>query len=104
ETLSKIPVNANIIANIKPEAYVFYRPLPPLITKAIDIFRFGIKGYEKDVALILILGILGSLLGMVTPQATAILVNDAIPDSDRSLLLQLGLGLFAAALGKATFE
>lgn len=104
ETLSKIPVNANIISNIKPEAYVFYRPLPPLITKAIDIFRFGIKGYEKDVALILILGILGSLLGMVTPQATAILVNDAIPDSDRSLLLQLGLGLFAAALGKATFE
>lgn len=104
ETLSKIPVNADIIANIKPEAYVFYRPLPPLITKAIDIFRFGIKGYEKDVALIFILGILGSLLGMVTPQATAILVNDAIPDSDRSLLLQLGLGLFAAALGKATFE
>ena len=104
ETLSKIPVNANIIANIKPEAYVFYRPLPPLINKAIDIFRFGIRGYEKDVALIFILGILGSLLGMVTPQATAILVNDAIPDSDRSLLLQLGLGLFAAALGKATFE
>jgi NHLM bacteriocin system ABC transporter ATP-binding protein len=104
ETLTRTPIDAQGIANIKPEAYVFYRPLPPIVTSAIEIFRFGIKGYEKDVAGILILGIVASLLGMVTPQATAILVNDAIPDSDRSLLSQLGLALFAAAFGKATFE
>jgi len=104
ETLTRIPVDAQVMENIKPEAYVFYRPLPPIVSNALEIFRFGIKGYEKDVAAILILGILASLLGMVTPQATAILVNDAIPDSDRSLLSQLALGLFAAAFGKATFE
>ncbi|WP_089094052.1 NHLP bacteriocin export ABC transporter permease/ATPase subunit [Nodularia sp. NIES-3585] len=104
QTLTRTPVDAQVIANIKPFAYVFYRPLPQIVTNAIDIFRFGIKGYEKDVAGIFILGILASLLGMVTPQATAILVNDAIPDSDRSLLFQLGLALFAAAFGKATFE
>ncbi|MBW4641610.1 MAG: NHLP bacteriocin export ABC transporter permease/ATPase subunit [Goleter apudmare HA4340-LM2] len=104
ESLTRTIVDAEAIANLKPEAYVFYRPLPPFVTNALEIFRFGIKGYEKDVALIIILGILASLLGMVTPQATAILVNDAIPDSDRSLLSQLGLALFAAAFGQATFQ
>jgi NHLM bacteriocin system ABC transporter ATP-binding protein len=104
ESLTRRPVDNEAIANLKPEAYVFYRPLTHNVTNAVEIFRFGIKGYEKDLAAIIILGILASLLGMVTPQATAILVNDAIPDSDRSLLFQLGLGLFAAAFGQATFQ
>ncbi len=41
---------------------------------------------------------------MIIPQATAILVNDAIPNSDRSLLSQLGLALFAAAFGQSAFQ
>lgn len=104
ESLTRKPVDAKTSANLKPEAYVFYRPLPQFVKNALEIFQFGIKGYEKDVAAIVILGILASLLGMVTPQATAILVNDAIPDSDRSLLFQLGLALFAAAFGQASFQ
>jgi NHLM bacteriocin system ABC transporter ATP-binding protein len=104
ESLTRKTVNAEAIANLNPEAYVFYRPLPQFLTSAVDIFRFGIKGYEKDIIWIILLGISASLLGMVTPLATAILVNDAIPDSDRSLLLQIGLALFAAAFGQATFQ
>ncbi|WP_066384633.1 MULTISPECIES: NHLP bacteriocin export ABC transporter permease/ATPase subunit [unclassified Anabaena] len=104
ETLTRKSVDAEVSANLKPEAYVFYRPLPQFVTNAVEIFQFGIKGYETGIVAIIVLGILASLLGMVTPQATAILVNDAIPDSDRSLLLQLGLALFAAAFGQATFQ
>lgn len=104
ESLTRTTVDAEASANLKAEAYVFYRPLPEFVTNAVEIFRFGIEGYEKEIAAIIILGIAASLLGMVTPQATAILVNDAIPDSDRSLLLQLGLALFAAAFGQAIFQ
>lgn len=104
ESLTRTTVDAKVIANLKPEAYVFYRPLPQFVTNAVEIFRFGIKGYEKDIVAIVGLGIVASLLGMVTPQATAILVNDAIPDSNRSLLFQLGLALFAAAFGQAAFQ
>jgi NHLM bacteriocin system ABC transporter ATP-binding protein len=103
ELATKTSLNADEIANLKTEAYVFYRPLPPFVTNAVEIFLFGIKGYEKDIIAIFGLGILASLLGMVTPQATAILVNDAIPDSNRTLLTQLGLALFAAAFGQAAF-
>ncbi len=104
EQLTKTNLDAKEIANLQTEAYVFYRPLPPFVSNAISIFLFGIKGYEKDIIAIFGLGILASLLGMVTPQATAILVNDAIPDSNRSLLTQLGLALFAAAFGQAAFQ
>jgi ATP-binding cassette subfamily C protein len=41
---------------------------------------------------------------MLTPQATAIIIDNAIPDSDRGLLLQVGLGLLVAALGAALFQ
>lgn len=104
ETSTRKPVDAALSKNLKPEAYTFYRPLPQFMSNAVDIFRFGIKGYEQGIVAIIVLGILASLLGMVTPQATAILVNDAIPDSNYSLLLQLGLALFAAAFGQAIFQ
>jgi NHLM bacteriocin system ABC transporter ATP-binding protein len=100
---TKTSLDGDKIANLQTEAYVFYRPLPLFVVNAIQIFLFGIKGYEKDVVFIFGLGIVTSLLGMVTPQATAMLVNDAIPDSNRTLLTQLGLALFAAAFGQAAF-
>jgi ATP-binding cassette subfamily C protein len=41
---------------------------------------------------------------MFTPIATAILFDYAIPDADRGLLVQVGLGLLAAAAGGLTFQ
>ncbi|MGH7999415.1 MAG: NHLP bacteriocin export ABC transporter permease/ATPase subunit [Brasilonema sp.] len=67
------------------------------------MFQFGIKGYEKDIILVLVTGIIGTLLGMVVPQATALLVDNAIPDSDLSLLWQIGLALLAIAFGRSAF-
>ena len=40
---------------------------------------------------------------MVVPQATGITIDHAIPDSDRGLLWQIGLGLLLAALATALF-
>lgn len=93
------------IANtIAPEAYMFYRPLPSVVNKAFEIFQFGVKGYQIDIAKITIVGIIGTLLGMATPQAMAILINHAIPNGDRILLLQIALGLLALAFGQTTLN
>ncbi|HEY9866349.1 MAG TPA: hypothetical protein V6D21_19410 [Candidatus Obscuribacterales bacterium] len=86
------------------ESFMFYRPLPPRIHHAVELFQFGVKGYEKNIITMIILGILATLLGMVTPQATAILVNYAIPDSDRLLLGQIGLVLAATTMGRSAFS
>ncbi len=93
-------VDGNVAASLKPDAYMFYRSLPPTIHKAREVFQFGVKGYETDIAKAIAVGILATLLGMATPQATAILINHAIPDGDRVLLVQIALGLLAFALGK----
>ncbi|MBR8834875.1 MAG: NHLP bacteriocin export ABC transporter permease/ATPase subunit [Stigonema ocellatum SAG 48.90 = DSM 106950] len=97
-------VTQAVAQTLSPSAQMFYRPLPLLLHKATELFRFGVRGKEKELVGVILLGILGTLLGMVTPQATAILVNEAIPDSDRLQLLQLGLALFAAAVGQAAFQ
>lgn len=49
-------------------------------------------------------GIATTLLNMITPQATAILIDQAIPDADRQLLYQLAMGLFATTLGATMFQ
>ena len=103
-TGTKVSVDAAVAEDVSPEAMMFYRPLPPKMYKALEVFRFGTKGYEIELVTVFAFGIVGTLLGMVTPQATAMLVNNAIPDGDRLLLWQIGLALFAAAIGKTLFQ
>ncbi|HEY9600520.1 MAG TPA: NHLP bacteriocin export ABC transporter permease/ATPase subunit [Allocoleopsis sp.] len=97
-------VNERVASSLSPEAYMFYRPLGDKVKRATDLFEFGVRGHQKDVLLVILVGVAATLLGMVTPQATAILIDNAIPDSDRGLLTQIGLALFAVAFGQAVFE
>jgi NHLM bacteriocin system ABC transporter ATP-binding protein/NHLM bacteriocin system ABC transporter peptidase/ATP-binding protein len=97
-------MNPAVAQSLASDAYMFYRPLPQIIRRATGVMQFAIQGYEKDIAAVIAVGVIGTLLGMVVPQATALLVSNAIPDSDRLLLWQLGLALFAAALGKSAFQ
>ncbi|RCJ20728.1 NHLP family bacteriocin export ABC transporter permease/ATPase subunit [Nostoc sp. ATCC 43529] len=101
---TRIPVNESVAKTLTATAYILYRPLPQVALNAIDLLRFGIKGYEKDVVNIFVVGILGTILGMVAPQATAILINNAIPEGDRALLWQIGLVLFAVAFAQFAFQ
>ncbi|MGK7941444.1 MAG: NHLP family bacteriocin export ABC transporter peptidase/permease/ATPase subunit [Crocosphaera sp.] len=104
QTQTYTPINSRIASHLSTSAIMFYRPFPEIINNAIDVFLFSIKGYQNDLGKIIVLGMAATLLGMITPQATAILVNHAIPDSDQSLLWQLGGGLMAVAFGKSIFQ
>ena len=89
QTRSRTPVNKAIASTLATEAYQFYRPLPNIVNNPWQIFRFVVKGFEKNIGGIFLVGIIATLLGMIVPQATALLVNRAIPDRDLSLLWQL---------------
>ncbi len=104
KTQTYTPVNSKSAATLSTTATTFYRFFPLEIKNIFQISLFSIKGYEWDIVKIFVLGIVTSLMGMLTPQASAILVNNAIPDSDRLLLRQIALGLFAVALGKSLFS
>ena len=101
---TRFQVDERIAATLAPVAYMFYRSLPDKVLQAVDILRFTLKGRSPDLLVILLTGIAVTLLGMITPYATAIIVDNAIPDSDKGLLLQIGLGLLVAALGTGLFQ
>ena len=101
---TRLRVDEHIAATLAPVAYMFYRPLPDKVLQAVDIVRFSLKGHRQDLLVILFTGIAITVLGMLTPYATSIIIDNAIPDSDRGLLLQIGLGLLVAALGTGLFQ
>jgi NHLM bacteriocin system ABC transporter ATP-binding protein len=103
-TYERIIVDEQVASALSPEAFMFYRPLADKVKQPLDLLFFSLKGHQTDVLLLIVTGLAATLLGMLIPQATAILIDSAIPDSDRGLLWQLGLALFAVALGQSTFE
>jgi ATP-binding cassette subfamily C protein len=100
----RIPVNEAVAHTLDPVAFVFYRPLPNVPLNAVSLLRFTLQGRRQDIITLLLTGIAATLVGMLVPQGTALLVDRAIPYGDVSLLLQLGLGLVAAAFGGASFH
>ena len=101
---TRTPVTRRIALQLDPVAYTFYRPFPEKPLNFWELLKFSLRGLGLDVITIVLMGVLAALVGMVVPQATGILMDRAIPDANRNLLLQIGLALFAASFGKAIFE
>lgn len=101
---TRIPVDADIAATVVPVAYMFYRSFPDKALSVFDVVKFALVGRRKDLVIILFGGVVVTFLGMLIPQATAILIDNAIPDSDRNSLMQVGLGLLVAAFATALFS
>ena len=100
----RIPIDQAVACTLDPVAYVFYRPLPEGELNALSFLRFALFGRQRDLVTILLTGVAAALLAMLVPQATAVLVDNAIPYGDTTLLAQIGLGLLAAAFGGASFQ
>ncbi|HMD86100.1 MAG TPA: NHLP bacteriocin export ABC transporter permease/ATPase subunit [Terriglobia bacterium] len=103
-TGAQTEVDQRAAGALQPFGYVAYRPLPEKIHRPYDMMVFSLKGARRELTVILVTALAGTLLGMFTPIATSALIDSAIPDANRSLLLQMGMGLLAAAFGKSLFD
>jgi len=97
-------VTPEIAASLEPFGHVLYRPFPEKIYRPLDIVLFSMRGMRREIFVLLLTAVAGALLAMFTPIATMALIDTAIPDANRALLLQMGLGLLAAAAGKSLFD
>ncbi len=97
------PVTKAIAQTLEPAAYMFYRPLPENLN-ALSLMQFALKNRQRDVVAVVITGGVATLIGMLVPQATALLIDDAIPYGNRAMIGQIGIGLIAAAFGVASFH
>lgn len=96
---SQVPVDNAVADTIKAQVYTFYRPLPARSLTYKDLLRYLADSiWKSDAVNVLVMGILGGLLGMLTPVVTGIVFDTVIPDGERALLSQIGFLLIAIAL------
>ena len=98
------PLTPELARTLEPVAYIFYRPLPSSELNAWSLVQFAFEGRSRDVVAVVVAGAVATLIGMLVPQATALLIDDAIPYGNRALIGQIGVGLVAAAFGVASFN
>lgn len=101
---SRRRVNAKVARSLEPVAYTFYRSFGDRAIGVWDLFQFVWREIRSDAKTIALSSFALALLTMLVPQATALLVDRAIPDADRSLLWQIGLGLLGTAVGAAACQ
>jgi NHLM bacteriocin system ABC transporter ATP-binding protein len=97
------PCHSSIAKQLAPIAYTFYRPFPHVIDP-MALLKFATWGHQKEVITLILTGIAATLVGMVTPYATGLIIDEAIHSHDRSLLWQMGYGLIAASIGATLFQ
>lgn len=102
---TRLKVNVQIAQGIKPFTFTFYRPFETRVLKLRDIFTFGIQSsWKRDLVMVVLMGIAGGLLGMLTPVATGIVFDKIIPEGEKAQLLQIGFFLGATALAGFLFQ
>ena len=91
-------------ATIDPLAHQFYRPMPATPLGPKSLFGLALGGVRRDLSTILWVGLLGGLLGLVTPIATGQLFDHIVPGAERGLLLELVLVMVAITFGRTLLQ
>lgn len=97
-------VDQAVVATLSPQAFIFYRPFPHAALKARDLMAFALKGRRKDVLIFGLMGIGITLVSLLFPLATGLLIDSALPVGNQRLLLEISAGLFFATLGSTSLE
>jgi NHLM bacteriocin system ABC transporter ATP-binding protein len=92
-------VTNQLAQTVSPMGHMFYRPMPSRALSVWDIVKFGAhKTLKRDTGMMILMGVLSGLLGMFIPISTGIMFDSIIPESERGLLLQMGMILFSVTL------
>ncbi|MBI2566842.1 MAG: NHLP bacteriocin export ABC transporter permease/ATPase subunit [Candidatus Schekmanbacteria bacterium] len=98
------PVDEPLARRLSGIATMFYPALPARPLGAKDLWRFGTRSLSRELVPLLLVGLAGGVLNMLTPILTGYLFGDIIPGAERGQLAQLAAALFAAAVAASLFE
>ncbi len=98
------PVDEDVAAQLGDFATAFYRPLPEGPVDVWTLLRFGIFGLGRDLYLLIAMGLAVGMIGALTPFFTGKIFDVAIPQAERSLLVQFGAAVVLGALTAAAFQ
>jgi len=101
----KVKVNSKTAAQLGTEAFCFYRALPARPLKLLDLVAFMLRSLSvDDLAFVLVISLLVSLLGMFLPYMNKQIFDSVIPTGTKSDLLPLAALLIGATVGSALFS
>lgn len=96
----KVRIDHETAAAIEPEALCFYRPLPMRKLGAADMARFAISCPAlSDWAVVLLLTLMVTMVGTITPKVTQLLFSSVIPAGSYLRLATTAVLLVSMALG-----
>jgi NHLM bacteriocin system ABC transporter ATP-binding protein len=104
KTEKHAPLTSTVARTLQPFAHSFYRPFAAKSLTMWQILRYALKGSGRDWITIGLMGLAGSLLGLVTPVVTGWIFDWIIPGGQSSQLLLVVLGLITTALATAIFQ
>ena len=104
QTGERARINKSWAERLGREAVMIYPRLPDRLVHPLQLFKFLLRGRSADILLVVILSLFATAFGMLTPLATAVVMDTAIPGADKRLLVELGLVLLAATFGTTIFE
>ena len=103
-TGQEVPLNADTARGLSRTAFMFYRGFDNEVITIAKLASFGLQGTNADLWRVLVFGVLGGLLGLLTPTATGILIDSVIPSANTNQLVQMVLLLTTASISIAAFE
>jgi NHLM bacteriocin system ABC transporter ATP-binding protein len=98
-----IPVNSESAALLVPFAFMLYRPFPARKLGVFDLLKFGMRGCQNEVLMLVAVGIATGLMGLITPVAAGIIFDRLIPGAERSQLIQMSVFLLICAVATSLF-
>jgi ATP-binding cassette subfamily C protein len=91
-------VDEELASRLAPHAFTFHRRFPGDKLDARAILRFVVAHAERDIAFLIVAGLIASLIGLITPLATGWLIDKAIPSGATRTVLAVIAGLAVAGV------
>ncbi len=97
-------VDEAIASRLAPFAHTFHRVFEPRVLGTRDVMRFAWSHDRRDLAMLLAIGFIAALIGLLTPVATGMLIDRAIPQGQGALVAQIIAGLAGAGLAVVAMD
>jgi NHLM bacteriocin system ABC transporter ATP-binding protein len=104
DTASRRRIDAEAARELRPEALMFYPPLPSSAASLKSLATFCLRNGAADIARILLYAFVISVIGLVPPLITQVLFDSVIPRTEWNQLTYCAIGLVMGAIGIASFR
>ncbi|WP_031046592.1 NHLP bacteriocin export ABC transporter permease/ATPase subunit [Streptomyces sp. NRRL F-5650] len=99
----RTPVDKANAGEFEPRAVMFYRPLPERRPGPLGLLRFCLAGTRRDLAGLLLAGLVTVGLGALVPVATGKVLGEFVPKAQTGLIVQVCLAVMLSSVVAAAF-